>query len=362
MSHQEAGERLFQESGDLADKITEKQYLRQPDLLERFGENGKIRTKQDSQYSLNYLAESVLVQSPGLFTHYIAWLKVLLEGYKVSPEDLAINLNLIKETLEEEFDHPSKELLLKYLEMGIYRTTHMESQAGYINESMPYGEAAQSYLQCLLDNKRKEAFEIIEAQLEAGVTIRDIYRYIFQPTQYEVGRLWQCHRISVGQEHFCTAATQSFISRLYSRWLIHTGQDKRLVATCVGSEQHEIGLRMLTDVFEMEGWDTHYLGANVPNASVVEAIERHQGDVVAISVTMTYHLHLAKELIHLIRDHPATAHVKIMVGGYPFNIDQELWKTVGADGYAPGADEAVAVAEQLLAQPAICNHLDMVRD
>lgn len=54
--------------------------------------------------------------------------------------------------------------------------------------------------------------------------------------------------------------------------------------------------------------------------------------------------------------------MKIMVGGYPFNIDQELWKTIGADGYAPGADEAVAVAEQLLAQPATCNQLDMVRD
>ncbi|MGE6573762.1 hypothetical protein ACQKFM_02485 [Paenibacillus xylanexedens] len=44
--------------------------------------------------------------------------------------------------MEEEFDHPSKALLLEYLEMGIYRTTHMESQAGYINESMPYGDAA----------------------------------------------------------------------------------------------------------------------------------------------------------------------------------------------------------------------------
>ncbi|WP_458126316.1 cobalamin B12-binding domain-containing protein [Paenibacillus sp. Z3-2] len=362
MSHREAGEHLLQQASNLADKITEKQYLRQPDLLERFGENGKMRTKQDSEYSLNYLAESALAQSPQLFTHYIAWLKVLLEGYKVSAEDLAINLNLIKETLEEEFDHPSKALLLDYLEMGIYRTTQTESHAGYINESMPYGEAAQSYLQCLLDNKRKEAFEIIEVQLEAGATIRDIYRYIFQPSQYEIGRLWQCNRISVGQEHFCTAATQSFISRLYSRWLMDNGQDKKLVATCVGSEQHEIGLRMLTDVFEMEGWNAYYLGANVPNGSVVEAIERHQGDVVAISVTMTYHLHLAKELIHLIRHHPATAHVKIMVGGYPFNIDQELWRTIGADGYASGANEAVVVAEQLLAQPVSCDHHDMVRD
>ncbi|MEO2204151.1 cobalamin-dependent protein [Paenibacillus pabuli] len=362
MTHQEAGEHLLKAAGGLADKITEKQYMLQPDLIERFGENGRMRTQQDSQYSLNYLAESVLVKSPNLFTHYISWLKTLLAGYNVSADDLAINLNLIKETLEEEFDDASKSLVLDYLEMGIYQTQHLEVTQGFVNESFPYGQAAKSYLQALLDSRRQEAFSIIEAELEGGASIRDIYRYIFQPTQYEIGRLWQLSQISVAQEHFCTAATQAIISRLYPRWLIHEPQQKKLVAACVGSEQHEIGLRMLADVFEMEGWDTYYLGANVPNGSLLEAIERHQGDVVAISVTMTFHLHLAKELIQMIRNHPPTSHVKIMVGGYPFNIDPDLWRTVGADGYAPGADEAIAVAESLLAQQSANCNVGMIRE
>ncbi|MBB6019269.1 methanogenic corrinoid protein MtbC1 [Paenibacillus sp. JGP012] len=351
MSHREAGERLLQNAGTLAEKITEKQYRLQPDLMERFGPIGKIRTKEDSRYSLSYLAESVLVKSPSLFIHYISWLKVLLAGYRVSAEDLEVNLQLIKESLEEEFEHPYLEFLLEYLEMGIEATCQPESQSSFIHASLPYGLEAQAYVQHLLHNRRKEAFELIESELDAGASIRDMYRYIFQPAQYEIGRLWQQSEISVGQEHFCTAATQSFISRLYSRWLLQPNQEKRLVAACVGSEQHEIGLRMLTDVFEMEGWDTHYLGANVPNASIVEAIGRHKSDVVAISVTMTYHLHLAKDLIHRIRSHAETAHVKIMVGGYPFNIDKDLWRAVGADGYAPGAEEAVAVAEHLLIHP-----------
>ncbi|WP_315795258.1 cobalamin B12-binding domain-containing protein [Paenibacillus sp. BIC5C1] len=362
MTHQEAGEHLLKRADALADKITEKQYVLQPDLIQRFGENGRMRTKQDSLYSLNYLAESVLVKSPSLFTHYISWLKVLLAGYNVSTEDLAINLNLIKQTLEEEFYNPSKALVIEYLNKGIFRMEQAETLSGYINDSMPYGIAAKSYLCALLDSDRKEAARIIEAQLEGGATIRDMYRFIFQPVQYEIGRLWQRNYISVGQEHFCTAATQAIISRLYSRWMIHNVQEKKLVAACVGSEQHEIGLRLLTDVFEMEGWDTYYLGANVPNGSIIEAIERHQGDVIALSVTMTYHLHLAKELIQLVRLHPTTAHVKIMVGGYPFNIDRELWRTIGADGYAPGAEEAVEVAEHLLIQPSSVPNMGMIRD
>ncbi|MGQ8871683.1 cobalamin B12-binding domain-containing protein [Paenibacillus sp. TSA_86.1] len=360
MSHREAGERLLQDAGILAEKITEMQYRLQPDLMERFGPIGKIRTKQDSQYSLSYLAESVLVKSPSLFTHYISWLKVLLAGYQVSAEDLGLNLKLIKEALYEEFEEPHRTFLLEYLEMGIDVTKELETQTNFIHASMPYGLEAKAYLQYLLDNQRREAFDIIESELDAGASIRDIYRYIFQPVQYEIGRLWQQGQISVGQEHFCTAATQSFISRLYSRWMIGPNQGKKLVAACVGSEQHEVGLRMLTDVFEMEGWDTYYLGANVPNGSIVEAIKHHESDVVAISVTMTYHLHLARELIERIRDHAEIAHVKVMVGGYPFNIDKDLWRTVGADGYAPGADEAVAIAERMLISPVSLDNVSKV--
>jgi methanogenic corrinoid protein MtbC1 len=38
----------------------------------------------------------------------------------------------------------------------------------------------------------------------------------------------------------------------------------------------------------------------------------------------------------------------ILVGGYPFNLSSRLWEEIGADGYAPGAQEAVAVALDLV--------------
>ena len=41
--------------------------------------------------------------------------------------------------------------------------------------------------------------------------------------------------------------------------------------------------------------------------------------------------------------------VRILVGGYPFNIAGNLWQSVGADGYAPDAQQAIRVAEELLA-------------
>jgi methanogenic corrinoid protein MtbC1 len=35
----------------------------------------------------------------------------------------------------------------------------------------------------------------------------------------------------------------------------------------------------------------------------------------------------------------------VLVGGYPFNIAPKLWKSVGADGFARDAQQALHVVE-----------------
>jgi signal transduction histidine kinase len=123
---------------------------------------------------------------------------------------------------------------------------------------------------------------------------------------------------------------------------------RKLAAASVGGELHEVGLRIVTDLFEADGWDTLYLGGNLPAGSVVEAVERHRPDLLVISVTMAFYLPGVEQLIAQVRSSKACRGVKIMVGGYPFNVDPELWMRVGADGHAGDAGEALDVAARLL--------------
>ncbi|NMO94512.1 cobalamin B12-binding domain-containing protein [Paenibacillus lemnae] len=343
-----AGDVLLKEAGDLAEWITEQQYAKQPDLNERFGPSGRVRTKMDSLYTLNYLAESVLVNSPALFLHYISWLKVLLEGYKVTGEDLKVNLEAMREAVESQFHHPQKDKILDFMDMGMMQSLKTTTMDSYITDSNPLAREARDYLEFLLQGQRMKASKLIHKLMDREISIQALYKHIFQSTQYEIGRLWHTGTMNVSQEHYCTAVTQSIISSLYPHWITMGTKGLTLVAACVGSETHEIGLRMVADTFEMEGWDTYYLGANVPDSSLIHAIDEHQADVVAVSVTMTYHIHLVRDLIAKIRADQRFEHVKIMVGGLPFNLDQNLWKEVGADGYAPDAESTVAVAEQLV--------------
>ena len=67
--------------------------------------------------------------------------------------------------------------------------------------------------------------------------------------------------LSVAQEHYCTAATQLVMSQLYPRIFSTERRGRTLVAARVADDLHEIGLRMVADFFEMEGWDTFYVGA-----------------------------------------------------------------------------------------------------
>jgi methanogenic corrinoid protein MtbC1 len=122
---------------------------------------------------------------------------------------------------------------------------------------------------------------------------------------------------------------------------------KTLVAACVAEELHEVGIRMVADFFEMDGWDSYYIGANTPAQDLIAAVKERKADVVALSSTMAFHLPVVDYLIRSLRGDPATRHVKIIVGGYPFSIVTGLWAKIGADAYAESADEAVAAGNRL---------------
>ncbi|WP_249900846.1 cobalamin-dependent protein [Paenibacillus sp. PK3_47] len=345
---QDAGERLKQIAEQLAEEVTLRQYKRQPELMDRFGPSGKARTRQDSLYHLRYLAESVSLASPLLFINYIIWLKVLLAQYKITAEDLRVNLDLMKEAISIELPSPEKEMILSYLDMGMYHVLEEVSLAPFLQPEKPYFREADQYLKLLLDGERRRASDLIVELLDSGVPIQEIYLHIFQDSQYEIGRLWQTGKITVAQEHYCTACTQSIISQLYPRWIRAQTGGRRMVAVGVGGELHEIGLRMLADFFEMEGWNTYYLGSNMPSESLIRYLKEEPADLLAVSVTMTFHVSEAQRLIAAIRKNSELDGLNIMVGGMPFNIDAELWKKVGADGYAPDAKRALEIAEQLV--------------
>lgn len=190
---------------------------------------------------------------------------------------------------------------------------------------------------------------IMDAVTE-GASLREIYIYVFQQTQYEIGRLWHLNKVSVAQEHYCSAATQLIMSQLYPYIFSNEKKGRRFVAACVGGELHELGIRMVADFFEMDGWDTYYMGANTPTSSVLAAVETHKPDILGISTSIPTHIGMLKELIEAVRKYDKNRQLKILVGGYALRSSPDLWVKLGADGFAEDALQAVVLANQLAEQ------------
>jgi MerR family transcriptional regulator, light-induced transcriptional regulator len=213
-------------------------------------------------------------------------------------------------------------------------------------EGIQFAEIAEAYLEALLAADRITAQHVITGALQDGLSIKNLYLGVFQPVQHEVGRLWLINRVSVTEEHFCTAATQTIMSDLYPQIISSVRLGRTLVAACIGAELHEIGVRMVADFFEMEGWDTYYIGAGISNNQILSALEQRQPEILALSATMTYHVPRVREIISIIREAYPTASPRIMVGGLPFNTSPDLWRSVGADVWAADAEMAVREAQQ----------------
>lgn len=217
----------------------------------------------------------------------------------------------------------------------------------FIKSSDNLAELASEYLDYLIRGDKNSALNLIMNSVKSGTTIKDIYLKVFHCTQKETGRLWQISKITVAQEHFITAATQLIMSQLYPYLFNSTHKEKSIIVSCIAGELHELGVRMVADFFEMDGWNSYYYGANTPEISLIDAVETHKPDVLAISATMTFNLGSVAELIERIKNNSATAYVKILVGGYPFTLTENLWRNMGADGFAPDAVSAIEIADQL---------------
>ena len=105
---------------------------------------------------------------------------------------------------------------------------------------------------------------------------------------------------------------------------------------------------MIADFFEMEGWDTFFLGANTPSESVVRELVERDAHLLAVSVTMTFDLPVASNLIRSVKESPRTSRVRILIGGNLLTARRICGVSRRADCFASDAREAIEIARNLL--------------
>jgi methanogenic corrinoid protein MtbC1 len=342
-------EDLLEHAAAITDDVIATDYARRPELLARYGERGRNLYRRDNGYHLSFLAEALRSSEPALFIDYVGWAKSMLAAHGVPVDKLVENLRLLKEAIGRQLPRGETGPAATAIDGAIAQLPTLAAvPPSFVSPTSVNGQLAQDYLDHLLKGDRRGAAALVKQAVQAGTPIKRIYLDVFQQSQREIGRLWQLKRISVAQEHYCTAATQAIMNQFLEQILETPRIGRKVIALGVAGDLHEIGLRLVADLFELAGWDCDFIGGNTPAESVLDSLPQVRPDLIAVSATMTYHVELVERFIRALRARADTAHIPVLVGGRPFLVAETLWQRVGADGWASDAEAAVARGNELV--------------
>jgi len=194
------------------------------------------------------------------------------------------------------------------------------------------------YLSALLAGRRSECRDTVQMLLDANIDIKELYTDLFQRSMYRVGELWENNRITVANEHLATSITESLLNLAYPFIFAGPRVGRKALISCSANEFHQIGGKMVADIFELNGWDGHFLGANSPPEDMARFIQEVQPDVVGLSLSILSNIdHLKRNIEAVKSDFPNT---DLLIGGQAFRwggVDT-VKKYRGVE-YVPSLDE-----------------------
>ncbi len=173
-----------------------------------------------------------------------------------------------------------------------------------------------SYFSNLIQGNKALCMATVDDLTARGTSIEVIYTDLFQRSLYQVGEYWEQNKISVATEHLATAMTENLMIRLQPQIFSSQRTGKKIVVACVANEYHQIGAKMIADIFEMNGWDGYFIGAGTPAEELIRFLKSQHPDLIGISLSIYFNLNEMTRTLEKIRKiFPRTT---IIVGGQAF--------------------------------------------
>jgi methanogenic corrinoid protein MtbC1 len=163
----------------------------------------------------------------------------------------------------------------------------------------------------LIEGNKDRCSEIVKDLLDEGVDLKEIYVELFQKALYRIGKLWDKNEITIPEEHMATQIIEALLSKFSPA--VSADSNLKVVVTCIDKEFHEIGAKMVANIFELNGWKTFYLGASVPLRELTKFINNSDPQIIALSWSLYLNLARFLEMIDTLTKLFPTK--KIIVGG-----------------------------------------------
>lgn len=308
------------------------------------GAGGRLATVGDLSEYVGFLAAALASPDPQYFEDYERWLCAVVESRGMPAQSLDEPLQLLRQFFAERLDPASAKPVLAMLDAGARARADRAARSeppyhAHVTEALP---EIDGLTRAMLRGDIGAAREIGRSATASHGYPRAATR-LFQPALYTIGLMWQRNEITVAQEHLATAIAQNVLAQLFATVECAPPSGKKVLFAAVPENQHALGLRMVSDAFELSGWSVHYLGASTPIDALVAHVDAWRPDVVGLSASLVQQLTTLKEAIGMLRHAFETRCPPILVGGLPINQIDNIWRWTGADAWSPDAENAVSI-------------------
>ena len=175
-----------------------------------------------------------------------------------------------------------------------------------------------SFRDALLKGDRVYCSQFIQNELNKNKSIFELYESIIRESMYEIGELWEFNKISTATEHLASAIVEAILNEIYPVVVSDKNHNNSVVLACVENEMHQIGIKMVSDVFELNGWKTYFLGVNVPTYELIRFVKEIKPELLAISMSLYFHLPVMEKMtLQINKELPD---LKIFIGGQGFQL------------------------------------------
>lgn len=150
----------------------------------------------------------------------------------------------------------------------------------------------KSYLNNMLMALHSYKLDVLTHELNKAsmdLTCRDFALEVVAALFRRVGELVQSGKMSYAQEHTLSAITKFFIGRRIGQHYI--SEKKGTIKICLATPQtelHSVGLLLASLLMAEHNLNFVYLGEDLPEESIAEAVKATQSDIVLISVSPAF--------------------------------------------------------------------------
>ncbi|MBD3217371.1 MAG: MerR family transcriptional regulator [candidate division Zixibacteria bacterium] len=183
---------------------------------------------------------------------------------------------------------PNEELnkLVETSAAYINKDDEISSGDGHGNGDGKHEHEPQFYLKECLDaivELESERLEKILLKASSELTQPEMMEKVLEPLMHKIGDLWREGTLRVVHEHLASAVVRSFLGNMVGALKVNETAPKIIVTTPLG-QIHEFGALMVTVSASSAGWNSVYLGAELPAEEIANAVKNMGAKAVALSI------------------------------------------------------------------------------